>query len=275
MSLKGFLIFIIGLAVNLITIVFFADASDDYIIGEEDLLQISVWKNPELTTEVIVRPDGKISLPLLDDIQAKGLTPLQLRDVLTEKLKDYIEVPDVTVIVKGVNSFKVYVLVNGSGPQSGAFTLRRETTLLQFLAQIGGINNIDLEKSYILRENKKIDVNLVDLIEKNDLSMNIKLLPNDTIFIHDNYDGRITVVGQVKDPKTINYRKGMTVLDVILAAGGFTDFASQNGTKVIRKKNGKNEELKIKMKDIIENGEVNKNILINPGDIVIVPKGFF
>src|SRR3972149_2193673 len=109
--------------VNLIEVVFIVEASD-YIIGEEDILQVSVWKNPELSTEVVVRPDGKISLPLLDDIQAKGLTPLQLRDVITEKLKDFIEVPDVTIIVKVINSFKIYVLVNGVGPQSGAITLR-------------------------------------------------------------------------------------------------------------------------------------------------------
>ncbi|OGL40518.1 MAG: hypothetical protein A3C43_01035 [Candidatus Schekmanbacteria bacterium RIFCSPHIGHO2_02_FULL_38_11] len=264
----------ITVIVTLIKIDFSVEASD-YIIGEEDVLQISVWKNPELSTEVVVRPDGKISLPLLDDIQAKGFTPLQLRDVITEKLKDFIEAPDITVIVRGINSFKVYVFVDGVGPQSGAFTLKRETTLLQFLAQIGGTNNIDLEKSYILRNNKKNDINLVDLIEKNDLSMNIDLLPNDTIFIHDNYGGRITVVGEVKNPKTINYRKGMTILDVILDAGGFTDFASQNATKVIRKKGDKSEEIKVKMKDIIEDRKIDKNILINPGDIVIVPEGFF
>jgi len=268
------LITLLFLVVNLILNIISATASD-YIIGEEDLLQIIVWKNPELSTEVVVRPDGKISLPLLDDIQAKGLTPLQLRDVIAEKLKDFIEVPDVTVIVRGINSFKIYVLVNGVGPQSGAITLRRETNLLQFLAQIGGVNNIDLEKSYILRDNKKVDVNLVDLIEKNDLSLNINLLPNDTVFINDNYDGRITVVGQVKEPKTINYRKGMRVLDVILAAGGFTEFASPNSTKIIRKKDDKSEEIRIKMKDVIEDGEVEKNILINSGDIVIVPKSFF
>ena len=167
------LILILIAIVNLIKVDFIVEASD-YIIGEEDILQVSVWKNPELSTEVVVRPDGKISLPLLDDIQAKGLTPLQLRDVITEKLKDFIEVPDVTIIVKGINSFKVYVLVDGdrtqsrnstlNGPQSGAWTLKRETTLLQFLAQIGGTNNIDLERSYILRDNKNIDINLVDLV---------------------------------------------------------------------------------------------------------------
>ena len=177
-NMKRFpLITLLFLGVNLILNIISATASD-YIIGEEDLLQIIVWKNPELSTEVVVRPDGKISLPLLDDIQAKGLTPLQLRDVIAGKLKDFIEVPDVTVIVRGINSFKIYVLVNGVGPQSGAITLgpqsgaitlRRETNLLQFLAQIGGVNNIDLEKSYILRDNKKVDVNLIDLIEENDL----------------------------------------------------------------------------------------------------------
>lgn len=278
------LISIVLLVVNLMLNIISATASD-YVIGEEDILQVIVWKNPELSTDVVVRPDGKISLPLLDDIQAKGLTPLQLRDVITEKLKDFIEVPDVTVIVKGINSFKIYILVNGvssqsgvityaGGPQSGAITLRRETNLLQFLAQIGGVNNIDLEKSYILRDNKRVDLNLVDLIDNNDLSKNINLLPNDTLFINDNYDNRITVVGQVRGPRTINFSKGMRVLDVILAAGGFTECASQNSTKIIRKKGDKNEEIRIKMKDVIEDGEVKENIMINPGDIVIAPKSF-
>lgn len=282
-TIKFILIFVA--IVNLIKVDFTVEASD-YIIGVEDVLQVSVWKNPELSIEVVVRPDGKISIPLLDDIQAKGLTPLQLRDVITEKLKEFIDTPDVTIIVKGINTFKVYVLVYGdwsesrnssgdsslNGPRSGAWTLKRETELLQFLAEIGGINNIDLKRSYLLRDNKNIDINLVDLIEKNDLSKNIYLLPNDMIILYDNYDERITVAGEVKIPRRINYRKGMTVLDAIIEAGDFTDDASENSTIVIRKKGEKSEEINVKMHDVMRSGRIDKNKLLEPGDIIIVPE---
>ena len=111
-------------------------APDAYRIGAEDVLQISVWKNEAMTRTVPVRPDGKISLPLLNDVQAGGLTALELRAVLTTKLAEYIPSPEVSVIVSDVRSFKVSVM--GEVARPGRFELRSWTTVLDVLALAGG-----------------------------------------------------------------------------------------------------------------------------------------
>jgi polysaccharide export outer membrane protein len=111
-------------------------APDAYRIGPEDVLHISVWKNEALTRTVPVRPDGKISLPLLNDVQAAGLTALELREVVTKKLAEYIPSPEVSVIVSEVRSFKVSVL--GEVAKPGRFELKSWTTVLDVLALAGG-----------------------------------------------------------------------------------------------------------------------------------------
>ncbi len=108
----------------------------EYRIGPEDVLQISVWKNDTMSRAVPVRPDGKISLPLLNDVQAAGLTPLELRDVLTQKLAEYIPDPEVSVIVSEVRSFKVSVL--GEVLKPGRYELKSWSTVLDALALAGG-----------------------------------------------------------------------------------------------------------------------------------------
>jgi polysaccharide biosynthesis/export protein len=111
-------------------------APDSYRIGPEDQLLISVWKNDAMTRSVLVRPDGKIALPLLNDVQAAGLTALELRDVLTTKLKDFIPNPEVTVIVSDVRSLKVSVI--GEVTRPGRYELKSWATVLDALALAGG-----------------------------------------------------------------------------------------------------------------------------------------
>ena len=111
-------------------------APEVYRIGPEDILQISVWKNDTLTRTVPVRPDGKISLPLLNDLQAAGLTALELREVLTRKLAEYMPSPEVSVIVSDIRSFKVSVL--GEIGRPGRYELKSWTTVLDLLALAGG-----------------------------------------------------------------------------------------------------------------------------------------
>lgn len=113
-----------------------AAAPDTYRIGPEDQLQISVWKNEAMTRAVLVRPDGKISLPLLNDVQASGLTVLELRDVLTTKLQDFMPSPEVSVIVTDVRSLKVSVI--GEVVRPGRYELRSWATVLDVLAMAGG-----------------------------------------------------------------------------------------------------------------------------------------
>jgi polysaccharide biosynthesis/export protein len=111
-------------------------APDSYRIGPEDALQISVWKNGDMSRTALVRPDGKISMPLLNDVQAAGLTALELRDVLTEKLKDFIPNPEVSVIVTDVRSLKISVI--GEVVRPGRYDLKSWATVLDALALAGG-----------------------------------------------------------------------------------------------------------------------------------------
>ncbi|HZO38325.1 MAG TPA: polysaccharide biosynthesis/export family protein [Methylomirabilota bacterium] len=113
-----------------------ASAPDSYRIGPEDVLLISVWKNTALTQQVIVRPDGKISLPLLNDVQASGLTPLELRDVLTTKLANYMPSPEVSVIVNDIRSFKISIM--GEVNKPGRYELKGWATVIDALALAGG-----------------------------------------------------------------------------------------------------------------------------------------
>jgi len=110
---------------------------NDYIVGPEDILEISVWRNPDLSREVMVRPDGRISLPLIGDVTAVGSTTAELRDEITEKLKSYKENPTVAIVVKAVNSY--YFYVQGAVGSIGKFPLLSRTTLLQALALAGGL----------------------------------------------------------------------------------------------------------------------------------------
>ena len=130
-----------------------ATDSDQYIIGPEDVLHIYVWNEKELTKTVPVRMDGKISLPLVDDIQAADLTPLQLKEVLIKKLKTVIDSPTVSVTVMEANSFKVYV--SGEVKQTGVQKLRSETTLLQLMTMVGGFTDwADRKNILIIRKEK-------------------------------------------------------------------------------------------------------------------------
>ncbi len=127
---------------------------DAYRIGPEDMLQISVWKNEAMTRTIPVRPDGKISLPLLNDVQAAGLTTLELREVLTEKLVEYIPSPEVSVIVSDVRSFKVSVI--GEVVRPARYELKSWTTVLDVLALAGGFTQFATRsRIIILRPNGK------------------------------------------------------------------------------------------------------------------------
>jgi len=130
--------------------------SDQYIIGPEDVLLIYVWREDALTKTVPVRIDGKISLPLVDDIQAAGLTPLQLKGVLTEKLKGFVENPTITVTVMEANSFRVYV--SGEVKQPGVHRIRSEITLVKLIIMVGGFTEwADQKKILIITKEKGVE----------------------------------------------------------------------------------------------------------------------
>jgi len=160
--------------------------SDRYVIGAEDILYIHVWKEETLSKTVSVRMDGKISIPLVDEVQAAGLTPLQLKEKLTEKLQDFVEAPNVTVIVMEANSFKVYF--SGQVKTPGVLRLRTETSLAQAISMVGGLTEWANQSKIIVirKENgkeKRFTINYKKIIQGKDLNSNIILKSGDTIIV--------------------------------------------------------------------------------------------
>jgi polysaccharide export outer membrane protein len=162
--------------------------SDTYVIGPEDMLDIFVWKETELSRRVPVRMDGKISIPLVGEMQAAGLTPLKLKEELIDKLKAYVEIPNVTVTVMEVNSFKVYV--TGQVLKPGVFPLRSETTILQIIPMAGGFTEWANQRKILLvrkeqGKDKRFIINYKKILSGDDLSQNLVLKPGDTIIVPD------------------------------------------------------------------------------------------
>jgi len=161
--------------------------SGTYVIGPEDVLYIYVWKEENLSRSVPVRMDGMISIPLVDDIKAAGLTPLQLKELLLAKLREFVDTPDVTVIVTEANSYKVYVQ------------------------------------------------------------------------------------GEVRTPGVIRLRAETSLVQVIVLAGGFTDWADKKKITILRKEGGKESRIRVNYKKIIDGDEGARDIILKSGDIIIVP----
>lgn len=166
---------------------------NDYVIGPGDTLQVFVWRNPELTTTVPVRPDGKISTPLVEDMVAVGKTPSQLARDIETVLSEYVRSPQINVIV--------------TEPASAL--------------------------------------------------------------------SQVQVIGQVLRPAPIPYRDGLTVLDAVLAVGGLGPFAAGNRAKIVRTENGKQREIKVKISDLVNEGDLRQNLKLQPGDVVVVPQSRF
>jgi len=162
-----------------------AGTASDYVIGADDTLHISVWKEPDLSETLPVRPDGKISMPLLNDVTAAGLTPLQLKDSITEKLKKYIADPRVTVVVTAMNSRRVFV--TGEVVHSGPMPLLPHMTMLQALAQAGFTQFANLKGIYLLRtengKQEKLPFNYKEVVKGNHPEQNIVLKPGDTLVV--------------------------------------------------------------------------------------------
>jgi polysaccharide biosynthesis/export protein len=157
----------------------------DYVIGPEDGLSINVWKEAELTATLPVRPDGKISLPLLGDVQAAGLTPKELGESVTEKLKKFVADPRVTVVVTAINSKRVYLV--GEVTHSGGMTMLPHMTVLQALSTAGLNQFANTKKIYVLRtqngKQEKLPVNYRKLVKGEAMEQNYMLQPGDTIVV--------------------------------------------------------------------------------------------
>jgi polysaccharide export outer membrane protein len=157
-----------------------------YLIGPEDVLDINVWKEPDMTRSVPVRPDGKISLPLINDVEASGLTPQQLASNLTDKLRKFLTDPQVTVIVTTINSQRVFVV--GEVLRAGGFTLTPGMTVLQILANAGGFTTFaNVKKIHVMRvvngKHTDLPFNYREVVKGDKPDQNIKLEPGDTVVV--------------------------------------------------------------------------------------------
>lgn len=168
------------------------DPANAYAIGIGDVIEISVWKSPELSVSVPVRPDGRVSVPLLGDVQAAGMTPLALKEELTRNFRKFVTAPEVSVVIKEINSRKVYV--TGEVATPGAFDLQPRTKLMQVLAMAGGLTPYSKRKVIVLRDNrdnrasgkegspdKRYEIDLGAIISGRRPQDNIVLLPGDTL----------------------------------------------------------------------------------------------
>jgi polysaccharide export outer membrane protein len=158
----------------------------DYVIGPEDVLQILFWREKELSAEASVRPDGRITLPLINDIQAAGLTTDQLRERVQEAAARYVETPNATIVVKAINSRKVFV--TGKVAKPGTYPLMGPTTVLQMIATAGGLMDFAKgDRIVVMRtqggKTETFKFNYKDVAKSKKLEQNIELKPGDTILV--------------------------------------------------------------------------------------------
>ena len=162
--------------------------TSDYIIGPEDVLEITVWRNTDLSKLVAVRPDGRISLPLVGDVGAAGRTATQLAEAISEKLKEFKENPQVSIVVREVNSYAIYVL--GEVTKPGKYPLKSKTTLLQAITLASGFTSAAARNKIVVfrfgelgGKDTKIKASYDDIIMRDESPQNIQLKPGDTIVV--------------------------------------------------------------------------------------------
>ncbi len=265
-------------------------AQGEYRVGPGDVLNVEVFGEKDLSGNVTVSQDGKIKNILLGDINVDGLTTAQIEGLLTKKLgKDYLVNPMVTVSIKEYLSHKVYVL--GDVEKPGTYALTTESRLLDILLKAGGpTSNAGDNVSILRRENgtlQHVKVDITRLFVDGDLSQNIVINDGDIIYVSREEKGNITsrfyekklnlfyVVGEVKSPGAYELHEGYSVLNAILQAGGFTDYSKKNGVMLVRYENGVRKVYHLKMGDVLDKGELSKDMSVKASDLIIVPESLF
>lgn len=248
---------------------------NDYRIGTKDLLEIRVFELPELNQTVRVAEDGSVSLSLIGKVEVAGLTAQELEKKLASLLDEkYTKNAHVTVFIREFQK----VVVLGAVGRPGMYELVGPTTLLQIIAQAGGLTSQAANELFILREGPngeqgKITVKLEDLISRGNQDLNMKVQPKDQVVVPIAEMQNVFVYGQVRTPGVIQFlsSKKLTLLQAIAQAGGTTEWARKSGVIIKRrdKKTGKELQLRANLKSI-ETGRV-ADFLLEEGDVVIVP----
>ncbi|MEW6571042.1 MAG: SLBB domain-containing protein [Nitrospirota bacterium] len=243
--------------------------AQDYVIGEGDVLKITVYNHDDLTTVARVSGDGYINFPLIGHVEVKGLTLPQISQKISSMLTDgYIVNPQVNIFIQEFRSKKAFIMGEVSKP--GLYVLPGHTSFLALISEAGGLTKDAGDKAILKRKSnsndndeKIINIDLKRLVEKGDTSLDVPIVDGDSIYIAK--AGVFYVTGEVKKPDAYKYDEGTTVIKAVTMGGGFTDKAARNKVRIIRKLNGKEEVFeKVRMDEPIQ-----------PDDVIVVPESFF
>jgi polysaccharide export outer membrane protein len=246
-----------------------AALAQDYVVGEGDVLRVTVYDHPDLTTVTRVSGEGTILFPLLGEVKVAGLSVSQLSERIARLLADgYIVSPQVSIFIEEFRSQKATIM--GEVNKPGLYELKGNTTFLEVLSKAGDLTKDAGDKAIIKRKagipgkkEKIITIDLSRLVEMGDTSQDVPILDGDSIYVVK--AGVFYVTGEVKKPDSYKFEEGTTVLKAITMAGGFTDKAATGKVRIIRKLKGK-EELQEKVK-------LDEPVL--PDDVIVVPESFF
>ncbi len=242
--------------------------SQDYIIGEGDVLKITVYDHDDLTTTARVSGDGVILFPLIGEVEVKGLTLSQITGKIASLLADgYVVNPHVNIFIQEFRSKKAFII--GEVHKPGLFVLPGQTTFLALISEAGGLTKDAGDKAVIKRRmnptngERIIAIDLKALVVKGDTSLDIQIMDGDSVYIAK--AGVFYVTGEVKKPDAYKYEEGTTVIKAITMGGGFTDKASKGRVKIIRKIDGKEE--------VLEKVKMDEPVLRD--DVIVIPESFF
>jgi polysaccharide export outer membrane protein len=244
----------------------------DYVIGSEDVLDIQVWGNKDLDQVVFVRPDGRVSLPLVGEITVAGQTVQHLQDHLARVYEATVKGAIVTISVREIRSRPAY-FIGGFG-KPGVMQLTRDLTLLQAISVIGGLlPNTDTERGFLLRGDKRIPIDFNRLIQQGDVSQNFKLEPGDSVVAP--LADTVYVNGEVKLPGAVKYTGELTVLRAITQAGGLTPLAAGGRVDILRGSAEKKERIRVEIDKMMRSPDENQDLRLQPNDIIFVPQRLF
>src|SRR5262249_17034340 len=265
-----------------------ATPAQEYTIGAGDVLTITVWGHPDLSSDYMVDPDGFAPFPLIGRVKAAGSTPREVATALTEALgKDYLVNPQVIVSVKAYLSQKVTIL--GEAAKPGVVYLTGPTTLVDILSKAGWLAKNAGKEILLVRDpqptasavptagSPTIQRLNIDKIQAGNAIENVRVQSGDTVFVasKDENNLRFFVFGEVKRPGAYPLENETNVLEGITIAGGFTDKASPSRTRVIRVGPDGQHTLDIDMNEIVKRGRRDKAVRLQAGDVVVVPESFF
>ena len=264
-----------------------ADAAKrPYIIGAGDILGIQVWHRPELSEpSIIVGPDGVINIPRVGSVDVANKTREQALDAIKVEMAKLFDDPDVTLTIKEYNNNKVFVL--GQVAQPGVIHFPGQATLLEAITRAGGIPTFTTDPSggYQLRselakldcailrnQNQVIWIDLNELLNYGDMTLNAPLLPNDVIYVPEPEQVYCYVMGDVRFPRAITMRSGMTYLDAVMQAGGPLEDAELTRTYIIRSKGEHSLVKTVNLQRILERGDMTYNYMLKPDDVIFVSR---